>query len=185
MRWRRSMNILLSAKLARSARAINTVAHYSQTAQHLGYKIAVFGERQADFPEIPFSLDVTAFDFVVFLVYTPSDFPDLPYLANLLGGMPKSRRVIVDCTGRYNDTIRVEHDFNHLEKMDGHQGWEWVEGFQAVSDRVLQPTLTPLRDDVRPFLFHAFDPAAVARPYGSPREAARAWSGADGAPKPY
>src|SRR5262249_23855489 len=76
-------------------------------------------------------------------------------------------------------------DFSHLEKMESHQGWEWVEGFQAVAGRVLQPTLTPLRSDVRPFLFHAFDAAAVARPDHSPQEAARSWSGSDGARKPY
>ena len=35
-----------------------------------------------------------------------------------------------------------EHDFNHLEKMDGHQGWEWIEGFKAVTDKIVQPTLT-------------------------------------------
>jgi hypothetical protein len=93
----------------------------------------------------------------VFVVYIASDFPDLPYLARLLDGIPKSRRVIIDCTGRFNKTIRIEHDFNHLEKMDGHQGWEWVEAFQSVADQILQPTLTPLRNDVKPFLFHGYD----------------------------
>src|SRR5262249_24272317 len=92
----------------------------------------------------------------------------------------KDRRVIIDCLGRYNETIRVEHDFNHLEKLDGHQGWEWVEGFQAVASRIIQPTLKPLRSDVQPFLFHGFDPTAIARPYASAGEAAHAWTG-----KPY
>jgi hypothetical protein len=91
-------------------------------------------------------------------VYLSSDFPDLPYLPKLLDGIPKSRRVVIDCSGRYNDTVRVEHDFNHLEKMDGHQGWEWIEAFQSVADIILQPTLTPRRDDVRSFLFHGYDP---------------------------
>src|SRR5262249_61959956 len=104
--------------------------------------------------------------------------PALRHLARLRDGVPRGRRAVIDCSGRYNETVRVEHDFNHLEKLDSHQGWEWIEGFQAVSDKIMQPTLTPRRPDVRPFLFHGFDPAAVARPYDSAQEAARAWSGA-------
>src|SRR5262245_5458604 len=177
MRWRRSMNLLFVSKLSRSARAINTIAEYSRLASEQGHEIAVFGEKQSDFPSIRFSLDVRTFDFVIFVIYTPSDFPDLPYLANLLDGTPKGRRVIIDCTGRYNETIRVEHDFNHLEKMDGHQGWEWIEAFQSVADRILQPALTPRRDDVRSFLFHGYELNDVVRPCDSAPEAAQHWSG--------
>ena len=110
MRWRRAMNLLLVSKLARSARAINTIANYVSAADAQGHQIAVFGEKDAGFPDLPFSLSVRDFEFAIFIVYMPSDFPDLPYLANLLDGMPRSRRVIIDCTGRYNDTVRVEHD---------------------------------------------------------------------------
>ncbi len=170
------MDLLLVSKLARSARAINTIAQYCRIAPELGHQVAVFGEQQLDFPDIRFSLDVAAFDVAVFVVYMPSDFPDLPYLANLLDGLPKSRRVIIDCSGRYNDTVRVEHDFNHLEKMDGHQGWEWIEAFQSVADRILQPTLTPRRDGVQPFLFHGYDPNGAVRSGASPAEAALRWS---------
>jgi hypothetical protein len=145
-------------------------------AQALGHTVAVFGERQAEFPALDFTVEPQRFDFVMFVVYMPFDFPDLPYLARLLDGVPKARRIVVDCVGRYNDTVRIEHDFNHLEKMEGHQGWEWIEAFGAVAVRVLQPTETPLRDDVIPFLFHAFEPASVARPYRSAAEAARAWA---------
>ncbi len=179
------MKLLFISKLDRSARAVSTITKYVQVGRPLGHEVAVFGEQASDGLPVPYSLDVKAFDFAVFIVYAASDFPDLPYLAQLIDGMPKERRVIIDCTGRYNDTIRIEHDFNHLEKLDGHQGWEWTEGFQAVSDKILQPTLHPLRSDVRPFLFHAWDPAAVARPYSSPNEAAEAWSNATRDAKPY
>jgi hypothetical protein len=158
------MKLLLVSKLTLSARAINTIAQYSRVADELGHQVAVFGEKQSDFPQLHFSLDVRAFDLALFVVYMPSDFPDLPYLANLLDGMPKDRRVVLDCSGRYNETIRIEHDFNHLEKMDGHQGWEWIEAFQSVADRILQPTLAPRREDVRSFLFHGYDPAGVVHP---------------------
>jgi hypothetical protein len=170
------MRLMLISNLSHSARAINTITQYSRVADDLGHEVAVFGERQSDFPDLRFSLNVTEFDYAIFIVYMPSDFPDLPYLANLLDGIPKSRRVIIDCSGRYNETIRIEHDFNHLEKMDGHQGWEWIEAFQSIADRVLQPTLAPRRDDVRSFLFHGYDPGAVVRPFRTAAEAAHHWS---------
>jgi hypothetical protein len=179
------MRLLVVSKLDRSARAVSTITNYIRAGKDLGHEVAVFGEQSSEEPAVPYSLDVQAFDFVIFVVYETKDFPDLPYLARLLDGVPKDRRVVIDCCGRFNETVRVEHDFNHLEKIDGHQGWEWVEGIEAVSGKVLQPTLTPLRPDVHPFLFHAYDPSAVEGANGSPREAARAWFG-EGAPrKPY
>lgn len=178
------MKLLLVSELHPTLRAVSTITNYVRVGSVLGHEVSVFGEQSSQVTSVPYSLEVSAFDFAVFVVYTPADFPGLPYLARLLDGMPKDRRVIIDCSGRYNETIRIDHDFNHLEKMDGHQGWEWIEGFQAVSDKILQPTITPLRDDVRRFLFHGYDPAAVARPYGSPAEAMTSWSTLNGA-KPY
>lgn len=179
------MKLLLVCKLDRYSRAVNTITKYCQTGKALGHQVALFGEQRSEPPLVETSLDVKGFDFAIFIIYETSDFPDLPYLARLLDGVPKERRVIIDCSGRYNETIRIEHDFNHLEKLDGHQGWEWIEGFQAVSDKILQPTLRPQRSDVTPFLFHGFDPSAVARPYGTAREAALAWSGQNGNRKPF
>jgi hypothetical protein len=176
MKWRPRMKLLFISHLARYARAVSTITKYVQVGRALGHEVAVFGERRSEPPVTDFSLDVKSFDYAIFIIYHTEDFPDLPYLAHLLDGMPKERRVVIDCTGRYNDTIRIEHDFNHLEKLDGHQGWEWEEGIEAISDKILQPTLRPLRSNVRPFLFHAFDAEAVTRTYPSPVDSARAWS---------
>jgi hypothetical protein len=184
MKWRPAMKLLFATEPARYARSTYTLTKYVEVGRALGHEVAVFGEKNADVPALPYSLEVEKFDFAIFVIHVPSDFPDLPYLAQLLDRMPKDRRVIIDCLGRFNETVRVEHDFNHLEKLDGHQGWEWVEGFQAVASRILQTTRKPLRSDVQPFLFLGFDPAAVARPYASAAEAAGAWAG-NGAGKPY
>jgi hypothetical protein len=179
------MKLLFVSKLDRFARAVSTLTKYVQTGKALGHEVAVFGEQSSEIPLMSYSLDVKRFDFVIFIIYESWDFPDMPYLAQLLDGISRERRVIIDCYGRYNETIRIEHDFNHLEKMDGHQGWEWIEGFQAVSDKILQPTLKPLRSDVRSFLFHAYDPGAVVCDHNSPTEAARAWLGTTNGTKPY
>ena len=179
------MKLLFVSKLDRFARGVSTITKYVQTGKALGHEVAVFGEQSSEISSVSYSLDVKRFDFVIFVIYESWDFPDMPYLAQLLDGMPKERRVIIDCYGRYNETIRVEHDFNHLEKMDDHQGWEWIEGFQAVSDKILQPTLKPLRSDVRSFLFHGYDPGAVVCNHSSPTEAAKTWLGTTNGTKPY
>jgi hypothetical protein len=184
MTWRSRLNLLLVSKLHPWARPVSPVARYVEVGKELGHEVALFSEPLADLPQIPCSLDVDRFDFALFVVYEVSDFPDLPHLARLLDGIPRDRRILLDCSGRYNETIRVEHDFNHLERLDGHQAWEWVEGYQAVSGRILQPTLHPQRQDVTPFLFHGFHPPAVSRPHASPAEAAAAWASSNG-DKPY
>ncbi|HKA01471.1 MAG TPA: hypothetical protein VKE70_33395 [Candidatus Solibacter sp.] len=179
------MKLLFVNHLAQFARSTYTISKYVQVAPELGHEAAIFGEADTEVAALPYSLDVKNFDFAVLVVHIPSDFPDLPYLARLLDQMPRERRVVIDCLGRYNETIRIEHDFNHLEKLDGHQGWEWVEGLQALSDVILQPSLKPLRGDVRPFLFHGFDAAAVMRPYRTAQEAALAWADTNGVGKRY
>jgi hypothetical protein len=178
------MKLIIVTELSRYNRAVNTIYNYAEAGRGLGHQVAVFAEQQSEKPPIPCSREVDKFDFVIFVVYNTTDFPDLPYLAQILDGIPKERRILIDCNGRYNETIRVEHDFNHLERLEGHQGWEWVEGFRAVASKILQPTLEPLRDDVIPFLFHGYDPTAVSRSYHSAQEAARSWAEA-GRSKPY
>jgi hypothetical protein len=179
------MKILFVSRLERSARAVRAITKYSEVGKRMGHEVAMFGEPRADFPSVPHSVDIHAFDVAIFVIYEAWDFPDLPHLAHLLDRVPKERRVIIDCTGAYNETISAEYDSNHLEKLNGHQGWEWIEGFDAVADKILQPTLRPLREDVRSFLFFGYDPSAVARAYRSAHEASQAWSGQNGVGKPY
>jgi hypothetical protein len=178
------MKILFVSRLERWVRAVSTIIKYVELGQRLGHEVAIFGDPRDDLPSVPHSRDVRAFDFVIFLVYESADFPDLPHLPQLLDWMPKERRIIIDCTGVYNKTIAVEHDCNHWVKLNGHQDWEWIEGLAAVASQILQPTLTPLRDDVTSFLFFGYDPTAVERPYSSPQQAAKARLDENGG-KPY
>src|SRR5689334_9848935 len=170
------MKLLSVSRYDRSARAINTITNYVRAGKARGHEIALFADPIGDMPEVPTSRSPEEFDYVMFVVYETQDFPDLPHLAYLLDGVPRERRIIVDCTGRYNNTIQVEHDFNHLEKMDNHMGWEWIDGFSAVAKTILQPTMTPLRPDAHGFLFHGFDSASVQRPNDSAADAASAWA---------
>ena len=179
------MKLLLVTGLDAWSRSVATVHKYVAASRALGHDVAVYGEPNAELPALPFTTDLSGIDLALFIVQVPSDFPDMPYLARVLDGVPRERRAVVDLWGRYNDTIRVDHDFNHLEKLDGHLGSEWIEAIQAVSDTVLQPTLAPLRPGVKTFLFHGYDAASVAKPYATAWEAAAAWRTAGAAEKPY
>ena len=179
------MKLLLVTWVDPWVRSVSTVHKWVEAGRALGHEVAVFGDPQPELPSLPYTTDLSGVDLALFIVQVPSDLPDMPYLARLLDGIPREKRVVVDLWGRFNDTIRLEHDFNHLEKVDGHLGWEWEDAIRAVAGTIAQPTLAPLRPNVRSFLFHGFDPGAVARPYASAREAAAAWSAAGPAEKPY
>ncbi len=179
------MKILLVISVDPWTRSVPTVHKYVEAGRKLGHDIAVFGDPNPELPGLPFTTDLSGVDLALFALQVPTDFPDMPHLAHLLDGIPRERRLIVDLWGRYNDTILLEHDFNHLEKLDGHLGWEWEEAIEAVSDTILQPTLTPLRANVQPFLFHGFDPQSVARSYATAQEAAAVWRANRPAERPY
>jgi hypothetical protein len=179
------MKLLLVISVDPWTRSVSTVHKYVAVGRALGHEVAIYGNPHAELPALPFTTDLHGVDHALFVVQVLSDFPDMPHLARLLDGIPRERRTVVDLWGRFNDTIRLDHDFNHLEKLDGHLGWEWVDALQAVSETILQPTLAPIRDGVRSFLFHGYDAGSVARPYETAREAAAAWRAAGSAGKPY
>jgi hypothetical protein len=169
------MNLLLITRLHPSVRCVATVHRYVAAGRGLGHQVAVYGDPVADLPDIPFTLDTSGVDVALFVVQTPADLSPMPHMARLIDAVPRERRAVVDLWGRYNDTVRIDHDFNHLEKVDHHLGWEWEQAFEALAGRILQPTLKPLRTTVRPFLFHGFDEGQIVRPYATGREAAAAW----------
>jgi hypothetical protein len=171
------MKLLIVTEANPWVRSIATVHRYAAAGARLGHDVAVFGPTNADLPDLRFTTDLKDVDLALFVLQVPSDLPDMPDLARLLDGLPREKRAVADLWGRYNETIRVDHDFNHLEKLDGHLGWEWEDAIRSISDRILQPSLQPRRPDVRSFLFHGFDPGSVVKPHTSAKEAANAWSG--------
>jgi hypothetical protein len=179
------MKLLLVTSVDPWTRSVATVHHYVETGRALGHEVLVYGEPRPELPRLPFTTDVDGVDLALFVIQVTWDVPEMPHLARLLDGVPRERRLVADLWGKLNDTVRVDHDFNHLEKLDGHPGVEWVEAIEALSGTVLQPTLAPLRNDVGSFLFHGFDAASVAKPYGTAEEAAAAWKAASPAEKPY
>ena len=105
-----------------------------------------------------YSQDVNRADAVIFIFEftTYLQYGDRFDLVRLVGKVPRRRRVVLDCDGAYNDAISVVGDVNHPDDAASRR---WVEVCDSLADKIYQPTLHPLRPNVRTFFFHAYNPA--------------------------
>jgi hypothetical protein len=130
---------------------------YTRAARALGHEVAVYGRPN---PKIPlnYSLDVASADAVVFIFEWTTQLQqgNALDLVRLVSRVPRRRRVILDGDGNYNDLVRVGADYNHRTEPDRRR---WVEVCDSLTDKVCQPTLHPLRPNVRTFLFYCYNPA--------------------------
>jgi hypothetical protein len=129
---------------------------YTRAAREAGHELTVYGPPN---PKIPlnYSTDLSGADAVVFVFEWTTELQrgDRLDWTRLIQAVPRRRRVVIDCDGRYNDAISVHGDFNH--RSDEESRW-WVDFCDTLSDKICQPTPRPLRPNVRPFLFHLYDP---------------------------
>ncbi len=179
------MKILFVGSFDPWTRSVATVHRYVTLGKKLGHDVCIYGDPNPETPQLPATLKTADADLIVFVVQVPQDIPGMPGLARMMDRFPRQKRVVLDLWGRYNETVRVDHDFNHLEKFDGHPEWEWKQAMTALGSRILQPTLESRRDDVGAFLFHGFDLDAVDKPYASAKEAAEAWLDPATTARPY
>ena len=164
------MRLLLVYHIAEDAGSAQDIHNYRRAAEALGHEIVVYGPPHA-LPSFRFSRDVEAADAVIFLFEwtTQLRFGDQLDLARLVGTVPRARRIVIDCDGAYNDAIAVDGDYNHRTPEASRR---WIGVCDSLADKICQPTLHPLRPNVRPFLFHAYDRAwerpldLAAREYG-------------------
>src|ERR671923_655715 len=166
------MRLLLVYHIAEDAGSAQDIHNFRRAAEALGHEIVVYGPPHA-LPSFRFSRDVEAADAVIFLFEwtTQLRFGDQLDLARLVGTVPRARRIVIDCDGAYNDAISVDGDYNHRTPEASRR---WIEVCDSLADKICQPTLRPLRPNVRPFLFHAYNPQwerrldfrARCRPYG-------------------
>ncbi len=130
---------------------------YSDAARAMGHEVCVFGRNKLNIP-LNYSLDAESADAVIFLFEwtTQLRYEDQLDLLRLVSKVPRNRRVILDGDGNYNDPIRVEGDHNH---RDADSSQRWTEICDSLTDKICQPTLHPLRPNVRSFLFYGYNPA--------------------------
>jgi hypothetical protein len=149
------MRLLFVYYLMNDAGSAQDIHNYVQVAKALGHELVCYGHD----PTSPFALSrqVRSADAVVFIFEwtTMLRYGDALDLARLLDQVPRQRRFVIDCDGAYNDAISVEGDYNH---RDAAASRLWLDVCDSLSDKIFQPTYHPLRPNVRPFLFHAYDP---------------------------
>jgi Glycosyl transferases group 1 len=133
------------------------IYNYTQVARALGHEVALYGSPNSS-RAFNYSLDMQLAEAVIFLFEwtTLLRHGDNLDCLRLVGKVPRERRVVVDLDGKYNDAISVVGDYNH---SDAAASQAWIEVCDSLSDKIFQATLHPLRPNVRPFLFHSYNPA--------------------------
>jgi hypothetical protein len=129
---------------------------YARAAKEAGHQVTVYGPSGHVYA-LDYSKDLAGADAVVFVVEwtTQLQFGDRLDWVRLISSVPRNRRVVIDCDGAYNEPISFRGDYNHKTPESS---TAWIEFCDNLADKICQPTLTPLRPNVRPFLFHIYDP---------------------------
>jgi hypothetical protein len=139
---------------------------YSDIARSLGHEVVVYGPVNQN-STFDYSLDIAEGDAAIFIFEwtTKLQFGDCLDLARLVASVPRRRRVVIDCDGKYNDVIQVHGDYNHTCQEESQN---WIAICDSLTDKIFQPTLHPLRSNVGTFFFHAYNPgwARQLNPYG-------------------
>jgi len=129
---------------------------YARAARAIGHEVTLYGPPNPLFA-LDYSQYLTGADAVIFVFEwtTALQFGDRLDWTRLLEAVPRQRRVVIDCDGAYNDPIEFGGDYNHRTVESSRH---WTDVCDSLSDKIFQPTLRPRRKNVRPFLFHIYDP---------------------------
>jgi hypothetical protein len=129
---------------------------YTRAAEEMGHEVTVYGPPNEKIA-LNYSIDLRGADAVVFVFEWTTGLQNGDQLdwMRLLSAVPRNRRVVIDCDGRYNEPMLVHGDFNHRNADES--TW-WIDFCDTLADKVCQPTPRPARPNVRPFLFHIYDP---------------------------
>src|ERR1041385_2143587 len=133
------------------------IHHYIRAAKEVGHEVVVYGRPNGQSP-FPLSADIDSADALIFVFEWTTELQqgDQLDLTRLLGKSKRSRRIVIDCDGAYNDPLCIDGDYNH---RDAAASKTWLAVCDSISDRIFQPTLRPKRANVSPFFFHGYDPA--------------------------
>jgi Glycosyl transferases group 1 len=164
------VRVLLAYFLMRDAGSAQDVRQYVRVAETLGHELLIYG-RDGMEPGFPCSRELESVDAAAFIFEWTTELRegDQLDLARIVAHVPRERRVVIDCDGAYNDLLSVDGDRNH---HDASSAARWVEICDSLADRIYQPTLHPLRPNVRSFFFHGYDPGwetplvAAAKDFG-------------------
>lgn len=164
------MRILFVMKHRGNAGNTHAVADYMRVGQKHGHEIALFGRSQPWLPDLRFSMDVQAFDRVVFLFESELYRVSRLHEASLLGAMPRQNRVVFDMDGMYNPLIVLDgYDRNHIGEAEREQ---WIAFYDALSERVVKPTMAASdQANVIALPIYGYDPALQLNRASAPEKA--------------
>lgn len=131
--------------------------NYSRVARTLGHEVVLYGPANPA-SAFNYSMEIRDDDAIVFIFEFTTSLEQSERLSflRMLSRVPRHRRIVIDCDGKYNDALNVVGDVNHPHSGASRR---WIEVCDSVADRIYQPTYHPLRPNVRPFFFHAYNPA--------------------------
>ncbi len=130
---------------------------YTRAAKEMGHEVAVYGP-PGWASALEYSKDLSGADALIFVVEwtTALQSGDSVDWVRLLDAVPRERRVVIDCDGHYNEPIWFMGDYNHRTMQ---LSADWIAFCDSLTDKIFQPSYRPRRANVRPFLFHIYDPA--------------------------
>lgn len=162
------MNILFVMKHRGNAGNTHAIADYMRVARKFGHRVALFGYPVPWLPELEFSLDVSAFDKVVYLFESEIYRVARLHEVALLGRFSRPDRMILDMDGMYNPLIELDgYDRNHDAEP---QRREWINYFDTLADRVMKPVLSLPQSDghIGALAFYGYDAELELAPEKSP-----------------
>src|SRR5260221_12830280 len=129
--------------------------NYVRVAEELGHEVVLYGS--ANGSPFNYSTEISRSDALVFIL---EGMPVLQYgdnldLTRLIAQVPRERRVVIDCDGRYNDAITFGGDRNHPNAA---LSARWIELCDSLSDKIVQPTFHPRQPRAGTFFFHGYNP---------------------------
>jgi hypothetical protein len=160
------VKILFLADRRTNAGSIQAVASYVRAGDELGHTIALYGRPDPHYPGVRCSTDLDAFDHVMFICEYGVGWMSGLRMSGIFSKVPRGQRAILDADGMYNPIICIDgYDRNHANENDRSR---WRQHCDAVTDKILQPTLEPIDPAVRPLPFYAYDPTLHVDPKRAP-----------------
>ena len=92
----------------------------TRIAPSLGHEVCLYGPPRDSSP-FEWTMDVRSADALVFVFEWTTDLKEGDRFdwTRLVASVPRHRRVVIDCDGRYNDPITVVGDQNHDSEQSG------------------------------------------------------------------
>ena len=150
------MRLMFVYNMGQDVGSAHTIYNYCEAAKALGHEITVY--RRTPACATNHSLDVEPPDAVIFVLewWLELQYAGHLNLVRLLAKVPRERRIVIDNDGMYNDIVRVKGDYNHPDKPACRARRQIMD---SLSDKIVQPTLHPIRSNVGSFLFHGYNSA--------------------------